>query len=185
MFRRTVPSPSLEPPRPARIWAITYVSRTLGTLLSVTVSLVKRAAAISGSAAFFDPLMQMLPASCAPPVIRSAPCSWTPTFRSLAAAHSREPEAGLRYRQRVLELGLLSRGERTGQLFLGPAPRLLGPFDRDLGGVLGNVRKHRHAVRQHLEEAAADEEDLLGSSVYLLNPQGRWPQGRHQRGVAL
>jgi hypothetical protein len=53
----------VEPPRPARIWPITNVSRTFGTLLRVTVSLVSRAAAISGSAAFFEPLMQMLPAS--------------------------------------------------------------------------------------------------------------------------
>jgi hypothetical protein len=37
--------------------------------LSRTGSLVRRAAAISGSAAFLDPLMQILPASWFPPVI--------------------------------------------------------------------------------------------------------------------
>jgi hypothetical protein len=54
---------------------MTRVSVTRGTLLSVIGSLVKMAAAISGRAAFFEPLMQMLPASCAPPVIRSACCA--------------------------------------------------------------------------------------------------------------
>src|SRR5450759_1305361 len=169
MFRRTVPSPSLEPPRPARIWAITYVSRTLGTLLSVTVSLVKRAAAISG---------------CAPPVIRSAPCSWTPTFRSLAAAHSREAQAGFRHCQRVLELDLFGRGERAGQLLLRAAARLLGTLDRDLLGVLGHIRQDGDAVRQHLEEATSYEEHLLRSSIHLLNPQRSGLEDRHERGVA-
>src|SRR5260221_2772669 len=142
MFMRTLPSPAVEPPRPARISPITYVSRTFGTLVRVTVSLVSRAAAISGSAAFFEPLMQMLPASCAPPVIRSARCSWSPTVRSLAAAHSREPETRFRHSQGVLELALFGGGERTRQLFCCPPARLLRTLDRDLFSVLRDVRQH-------------------------------------------
>src|ERR1700693_3295812 len=184
MFRRTSPSPSLEPPRLTRISAITEVSLTLGTLRSLTVSAVSSAAAISGSAAFFEPLMQMLPASCGPPVIRSAGCCWLGKLRCLAAAHSREAEARLRHRQGVLELGLFGGRERAGQLFLGTAARFLSPLDRDLLGVLRDVSEHRHTVRQHLQEATTHEEDLLRSSVYLLNPQRPRFEDRHQRGVA-
>src|SRR6202521_281269 len=184
MFRDTVPSPAAEPPRPVRISAITYVSRTLGTLVNVTVSFVRRAAAISGRAAFFEPLMQMLPASCAPPVIRSARCSRSPTLRSLAPAHPSEPEAGFSDGEGVLELGLFGGGERAGQLFLGAAARFLSAFDRDLAGLLGDVREHCYAVGQHLEESTAHEQDLLRPSVHLLNPQRPRLQDRHERGVA-
>ena len=52
--------------------AITAESVTRGTLWRVTGRAVRRAAAISGRAAFLEPLTQMSPASCAPPVIRSA-----------------------------------------------------------------------------------------------------------------
>src|ERR1700686_1276329 len=183
MFRDTLPSPSVEPPRPFRISAIRYVSRTLGTLLNLTVPVVSRAAAISGSAAFFEPLMQMLPASCTPPVIGSARCSRSAIVRSLAAAHPRETEAGVSHCQGVLELSLFGGRESSGQLFLGPAARFLGPFDRDLAGVLGDIREYCHAVGQHLEKATTDEQDLLRSSVNLLNPQRPWFEDCHERRV--
>ena len=48
------------------------VSVTRGTLLRRTGSDVRRAAAISGSAAFFEPLTHSSPANWAPPVMRSA-----------------------------------------------------------------------------------------------------------------
>src|SRR5207245_10799881 len=66
------PSPSARPPRPPRISAITAASDTLGTLLRRTGSEVSSAAAISGRAAFLEPLTQRSPASCEPPVMRSA-----------------------------------------------------------------------------------------------------------------
>src|SRR6202011_5258607 len=64
--------PPARPPRPPRISAITAVSDTLGTLLRRTGSEVSSAAAISGRAAFLEPLTQRSPASCEPPVMRSA-----------------------------------------------------------------------------------------------------------------
>src|SRR5450759_2392993 len=185
ILRRISPSLSGGPPSPDRISAITTVSRTLGTLLSLIVPVVNSAAAISGSAAFFDPLMQMLPASCAPPVIRSARCRVPrATGRDLAAAHSREAQAGFRHRQRVLELDLFGRAQRTGQLLLRAAARLLGTLDRDFAGVLGHIRQDGDAVGQHLEEATSHEEHLLGSSIHLLNPQRPGLEDRHEGGVA-
>ena len=86
----------------------------------------------------------------------------------LAATRPREPQARLGHRQRVLELGLFGRRERSGQPLLGAAARLLGALDRDLVGVLGDVGQHGDAVGQHLEEAATDEEDLL------LSPDVSW-----------
>jgi len=72
VLRTTVPSPSELPPISRRISAITVVSVTRGTLCSVSLRVVRSEAAISGSAAFFDPLTHTSPASCAPPLIRSA-----------------------------------------------------------------------------------------------------------------
>ena len=63
------PSPSAEPPSALKMSPITRVSVTRGTFFSRTLSRVRMAAAISGSAAFLDPLTQMLPASSRPPVI--------------------------------------------------------------------------------------------------------------------
>ena len=65
----TSPSPRHEPPSWVMISPIRRVSLTRGTFVSLTGCEVSNAAAISGSAAFLEPLTQMEPASCAPPVI--------------------------------------------------------------------------------------------------------------------
>ena len=72
VFSTTLPSPSDCPPSSRTISAMTVVSVTRGTLCRVTRSEVSRAVAISGRAAFLEPLTQMSPFSCAPPVMRSA-----------------------------------------------------------------------------------------------------------------
>src|SRR3989475_3377936 len=68
----TVPSPEVWPPSSEMISPISTVSVTRGTFCRVTGSVVSSAAAISGSAAFLEPLTQILPASCSPPVMCSA-----------------------------------------------------------------------------------------------------------------
>src|SRR3989442_1147108 len=186
------PSPSARPPRPPGPPATPAASDPLGTLLSRPGSEVSSAAAISGRAAFLEPLTHRSPASCEPPVMRSANSRCVPgsfitgygtcrtglpipdglakaspsgaprmAGRRLGSSGPRKPEPGFRNGERVLELDLLSRCDGAGELFLGAAPRLLSPLDRDLVGMLRHVGEHCDTVGQHLEEAAAHEEDLL------------------------
>jgi hypothetical protein len=79
----TVPWPCASPPSRRTMSAITAVSVTRGTLCSVKVCFVSSAAAISGRAAFLEPLTQMSPASCVPPVIRSARARSPPVIGAL------------------------------------------------------------------------------------------------------
>src|SRR5579859_443842 len=169
----TDPSPLHVPPSALMISPITRVSVTFGTLLRRTGCDVSRAAAISGRAAFLEPLMQMPPASWLPPVILRA--------RS-AAARSRQPQARLRHRERGLELGLLGCRERALESLLGALSGLFRALDRDLVRVLGHVRQHGDAVGQHLEEPAADEQELLFPAVRDLQRPGL--EDGHQRRVA-
>src|SRR5438874_322725 len=169
-------SPSLRPPRATMISPISLVSVTRGTFLSRTGSVVRSAAAISGRAAFLEPLMHRSPASGAPPVIRRM---WSAV---LPAARSRQPEACLRHRQVLVELDLLRARQRSCESLLGPPAGGLGLVDRDLVRVLGHVGEHGHAVRQHLEEPAPHEQQLLSPAMSDL--QGAWFEDRHQGGMA-
>src|SRR5256885_5210601 len=170
------PSPSHFAPMLSRTCAITCVSVTRGTFFRCTGSLVRRAAAISGRAAFFEPLTQRSPASGSPPVIFRTR-SWF-----LSAACTREPQARLRHGQRLVELDLLRGRQGAGEPLLGTLARRLGLLDRDLFGVLGHVRQHGDAVGQHLEEPAADEQQLLLGALDDLQRAGL--EDRHERGVA-
>src|SRR5487761_230974 len=186
------PSPSTRPPRPVRISPMSAVSVTRGTLLSRTGSVVRRAAAISGRAAFLEPPTQMSPASWAPPVIRS---TWS--YRGvgafidaygtarvrLTATCSRESQTCLRHRQRLLKLSLFCRRQRSRQTLLSAAPRLLGALYRDLVGVLSDIGQHRDTIWQNFEKASPNEEDLLRPAVYLLDPQRSWLEDGHERGM--
>src|SRR6266566_5513915 len=170
------PSPLHFAPMLSRTCAITRVSVTRGTFFRCTGSSVRRAAAISGRAAFLEPLTHRSPASGAPPVI------FRTRSRSLPAACSREPQARLRDGQRLVELDLLRGGQRAGEPLLGALARRLGLLDRDLFGVLGHVGKHGDAVGQHFEEPAADEQELLLGALDDL--QRARLEDRHERGVA-
>src|SRR5579859_742658 len=169
-------SPSLRPPRAVMISPINLVSVTRGTFLSRTGSVVSSAAAISGRAAFLEPLMHRSPASWAPPVIRR---TWSAV---LPAARSRQPEARLRHRQVLVELDLFGGRQRPGESLLGTPAGSLGLLDRDLVRVLGDVGEHGHAVGQHLAESAAHEEKLFLAVMRDLQ-RARF-EDRHQRGVA-
>jgi hypothetical protein len=147
---------------------IRTVSDTFGTLRSTTTSLVRSEAAISGSAAFFEPLTQISPDSGVPPVMRSAR-SRPAGGRFLAAARSRQTKARFSHRQSVLKFDLFVCGERAGELLLRPAARVLGLLHRYLLGVLSHVGQHRHTVGQHLEESTSDKQDLLGPTDRLLD----------------
>src|SRR5260370_35538696 len=155
--------------------AITCVSVTRGTFFRRTGSSVRRAAAISGRAAFLEPLTQRSPASGAPPVIFRTR-SW-----SLRAARTREPQARLRHRERLVELDLLSGAQRAREPLLGTLPRRLGLLDRDLFGVLCNIGQHGDAFGQHLEEPAADEQELLFGALDDLQRTGL--EDRHDSAV--
>src|SRR6266568_4987611 len=170
------PSPTHFAPMLSRTCAITCVSVTRGTFFRCTGSSVRRAAAISGRAAFLEPLTHRSPASGAPPVI------FRTRSRSLPAACSREPQARLRDGQRLVELDLLRGGQRAGEPLLGALARRLGLLDRDLFGVLGHVGQHGNAVGQHLEEPAADEQELLLGALDDL--QSARLEDRHERCMA-
>src|SRR5438270_5351632 len=156
---------------------ISFVSVTRGTLVSVTRSDVSKAAAISGSAAFFEPLTQMSPASWAPPVIFRI---WSEA-EPLAAACPRQPKARLRYREGLVELDLLRRREGAGQPLLRALASGLGLLEGDLVRVLGHVGEHCDPVGQDLEKAATDEEQLFLTAVRDL--QGGRLEDRHQRSI--
>src|SRR5579859_6917078 len=172
----TSPSPRHAPPSATMISPSSLVSVTRGTFVNRTGSAVSSAAAISGSAAFLDPLTHSSPASWAPPVILR---TWS---ADLAAARPRQPEARLRHCQLLVELDLLGRRQCAGESLLGPLAGGLGLLDRDFIRVLGHVGQHRDAVGQHLEEPTADEEELLLAAVRDL--QRARLENRHQRGVA-
>src|SRR6266581_795404 len=216
MRRLTDPAPSERPPSSVRICAISSVSVTRGTLLRRTGSDVSKAAAISGSAAFLEPLTQSWPANCAPPLMRSAKSrrgagavitrygterdlgKWELPTRlrfakptsprggevKSASPQASQPEPGFGDGECVLELGLLGHGEGARQLLLRPLSSLLGPFDRDLLGVFGNVRENRHALRQNLQKPSSHEEDLLRTTHQLLDAQGSGLEHGHEGRVA-
>src|SRR6266852_6023311 len=207
MRRTTEPSPSDRPPSAERISAITAMSVTWGTLLRRTGSDVRSAAAISGRAAFLEPLTHRSPASCEPPVMRSAksrPCPGAFIIRNgtgaspppeprcasvsgprcvagrLDPAGARQPEPRLRNREGGLELDFFGRSDRARQLLLRALASLFRSLERDFLSVLGHVREDRHALRKHLEEAAANEQQLLGPTHHLLNAERAGLEHGHQ-----
>src|SRR2546430_13858178 len=105
---------------------MTVISVTRGMLWRVNGSEVNNAAAISGRAAFFEPLTQISPASWAPPVIFRI---WSEA-EPLAAACPRQPKARLCYREGLVELDLLRRREGAGQPLLRALASGLGPLER-------------------------------------------------------
>src|SRR5256885_406231 len=165
------------PPSRVMISPISRVSVTRGTFGRTTWSEVSSAAAISGRAAFFEPLTQISPASWAPPVIFRI---WSEA-EPLAAACPRQPKARLCYREGLVELDLLRRREGAGQPLLRALASGLGLLERDLVRVLGHVGEHCDPVGQDLEEAATDEEQLFLPAVSDLQRAGL--EDRHQRGM--
>src|SRR3989454_1960852 len=195
--RTSEPSPSVRPPNPVRICAITAVSVTLGTFVRRTGSAVSSAAAISGRAAFLEPLTHSSPASSEPPLMRRAPSRreadpfisryGTDRRWKLLSAPAQPSQAKPRLRDREggLELDFLGRreGPRSSQHLLGSAARLLGSLEGDLVGVLRHVRQHRHTFGQHLEEPAANEKELLAATHRLLDAERAGLEQGQQGGV--
>ena len=102
----------------------------------------------------------------------------------LTATRPGETQTRLGHRQRLLEFDLFGRRERSSQPFLSPAACLLSTLDRDLVGMLGDVREYGDSLGEDLHETAPDEQDLLLPSISLLNPQGPWLEDGHERRVA-
>src|SRR5258705_4892044 len=81
------------------------MSRTIGTLCSLTTSAVSREAAIAGNAEFFAPLIATVPRSGCPPVIRnlSMNSEFAPAcYRERLILSQRTPQVTLRFSQQPL-----------------------------------------------------------------------------------